>query len=319
MNTVNTVLGPVSTANLGFTLMHEHLLNSGPGLFQNYPELYGTGPLERIVSRLVEAKVGGVRTIVDATTFDTGREVALQAEASRRSGVNIIAASGWWRDELPRRNSGISIDQFARLFVREIQVGMAGTSIKAGILKAASDMPGVTPWEEHLLRAVARAHLQTNVPIMLHSYSPEQVGRQQVNILKQEGVDLRRVKIDHCTDTCDVEYLVWLADQGCYLGMDRFPGEYLRRKTSTVARLKTLKAMIDGGYQDRLLLSHDYSPTWFMPEKPNVPHEKREASNPHGYLYLKNVLFARLREMGVSESTLASLCMDNPRRFFEGS
>jgi len=159
MTTLNSVLGPLDTADLGFTLMHEHLVVSAPGVPQDYPELLGAGFMERIVNRLTEAKEGGVDTVVDATTLDLGRDVDMLAEASRMSGVNIIACTGWWLD-MPRFLAGVSADQFARLFVREIQEGIAGTGIKAGILKAASDMEGVTPAGEEVLRGVARAHLQ---------------------------------------------------------------------------------------------------------------------------------------------------------------
>ena len=92
---------------------------------------------------------------------------------------------------------GISANQLAQLFIREIQRGISGTDIKAGILKAASDVSGVTGWQETVLQAVARAHLETGVPIMLHSFSPGRVGEQQLAILKDEGVDPGWVKMDH--------------------------------------------------------------------------------------------------------------------------
>jgi len=313
MTTINSVLGLLDTADLGFTLMHEHLLVSSAGLTQNYPELLGDGFMDRIVNRLSQAKEGGIDTIVDATTLDLGRDITVLAEASHRSGVNIIAVTGWWLD-IPRFLDGVSADQFAQLFIREIQEGIAGTNIKAGILKSASDISGVTPREEAVLRGVAQAHLQTNVPIMLHSYSPGQVGRQQLAILKEEGVDLRRVKMDHSNDTTDVEYLTWLLEQGCYLGMDRYPG----RNTSPLARTKTMKALIDAGYGERLLPSHDWSSVWVAADAPLISQEEREARNPYGYLYMKKVVFPQLREMGVPEETMNSLCVDNPRRFFEG-
>ena len=195
MTTINSVLGPLDTANLGFTLMHEHLITGEAGLSQNYPELLRSGFLEsipnfkeRIVTALTQAKEEGIDTIVDATTFDLGRDVTLAAVVSHLSGVNIIACTGWWL-RTPHFVDRASADQFAQLFIREIQKGIAGTDSKARILKAASDIAGVTPGEETILRAVARAHLQTNVPIMLHSYSPGQVGKQQLPILKEEGVD----------------------------------------------------------------------------------------------------------------------------------
>ena len=314
MTTINSVLGPLDTADLGFTLMHEHLIVASAGIPQNYPELLGADFMERIVNGLTQAREGGIDTVVDATTLDLGRDVTVMAEASRRSGVNIIAVAGWWMDT-PRFLGGVSADQFARLFIREIEEGIAGTGIKAGILKAASDVGGVTPAGETILRAVARAHLQTEVPIMLHSYSPGQVGRQQLAILKEEDIDLRRVKMDHSNDTTDVEYLTWLLEQGCYLGLDRYPGS----NVSSQDRTKTMKALIDAGYAHRLLPSHDHSLASVMAENSPIPPEARELRNPHGYLYMKQVVFSELREMGVPEATLNSLCVDNPRNFLEGA
>jgi phosphotriesterase-related protein len=285
--------------------MHEHLLVGSAAFYRNYPEFFGDTVMEGIVDVLTQAKQGGVDTIVDATTLDLGREIHLLEEASRRSGVNIIACTGWWRD-IPRYFTHFSADQLADAFVREVEQGIAGTHIKAGVLKAASDIEGVKAEEEKVLRAVARAHLRTGVPIMLHSYSPAQIGRQQLAILKEEHVDLKRVKMDHSNDTTDVEYLTWLLEQGCFLGMDRYhkPVGF----TSTLARTKTLKALIDAGYADRLCLSHDQIIR---------PLDPRFALNPHGFLYLVEVVFPLLQNMGISEATIKRLCIDGPRRFFE--
>lgn len=317
MATVNSVLGPIDTDKLGFTLMHEHLMVSSAGIPQVYDRLLGDDYVERIVQELKRAKASGIDTIVDATTFDLGRDVTMMAEVSRRSGVNIIAVTGWWL-ELPRFLDGVSADQFADLFTREIQEGIAGTGIKAGLLKAASDIAGVSPAEEQVLRGVARAHRRTSVPIMLHSYSPGQVGRQQIAILQEEGVDLRCVKLDHSNDTTDIEYLTWLLEQGCYLGMDRYPG----RNVSSQARTRTLKALIDAGWARCLLLSHDYSLVWPKLEglSKNSPmsSEERRRRNPHGYLYIRKVVFPQLKKLGVPEAVLNLLCVDGPKNFFEG-
>ncbi len=317
MTTVNSVLGPIDTDKLGFTLMHEHLMVSSAGIPQVYDRLLGEDYVERMVQGLKKAKAGGIDTIIDATTFDLGRDVTAMAEASRRSGVNIIAVTGWWM-ELPRFLVGLSADQFADLFIREIEEGIAGTGIKAGLLKAASDSSGVLPAEEQVLRGVARAHRRTGVPIMLHSYSPGQVGRQQIAILQEEGVDLKHVKLDHSNDTTDVEYLTWILEQGCYLGMDRYPG----RVTSSQARTRTMKALIDAGWAHRLLPSHDHSLVWLklegLPQDSPMSPEEREKRNPHGYLYIKKVVFPQLKELGVTEAVLNRLCIEGPKNFFEG-
>lgn len=313
MATINSVLGPLDTADLGFTLMHEHVMLGFAGILPNYPELFGENKMEIVVDELKRAKAGGIDTIVDATTIDLGRDINLIAEASRQSGVNVIACAGWWMD-VPRFFEGISPDQMADIFGREVEEGIAGTGVKAGILKAASDIMGVTQEAQVILRAVARAHQRTGAPIMLHSYSPGQVGRQQLDILKEEGVDLKRVKMDHSNDTTDVEYLTWLLEQGCYLGMDRYPG----RIASPLARTKTMKALIDEGYVDRICPSHDRTALHIMADNPMMSEEERLRMNPHGFLYMKKVVFQQLREMGVSEDIVNRLCVVGPRNFFEG-
>ena len=314
MTNVNSVLGPIDTAKLGTTLIHEHIMSSSIGIPQNYPEVLERGYMKHIVDGLKRTKAGGIDTVVDATTLDLGRDVNILARASRLSGVNIIACTGWWLEKT-RFLSGVSVDRLVRGFVREIREGIAGTDIKAGILKGASDKAGVLPEEEKVLRAVARAHHETGVPIMLHSYAPGQVGRRQIAILKEEGVPLNRVKMEHSNDTTDLEYLVWMLDQGCYLGMDRYPGQ----GTSPLARTKTLKALIDARYKDRLCLSHDWSLARHMDNDTftGTP-QKRDKLNPHSYLYIKNVVFPQLREMGVSDNIIDRLLVDGPRKFFEG-
>jgi phosphotriesterase-related protein len=312
MSTINSVLGPLDTKDLGFTLMHEHVMCQA-FVADNYPELFGDGYMNHIINGVTAAKKGGVDTIIDATTFDLGRDVTRLAEIARRTKVNIIACTGWWMNA-PEHIAGNSPDLYADLFVREIQQGIAGTGIKAGILKSAADFGGVTATGEIMLRAVARAHRRTLVPIMLHSYAPEQVARRQLAILKEEGVELKRVAVDHVNDTTDFEYLNWLLEQGCYLGMDRYPGLNL----SSYARTKTLKQLIDDGWIDRLLPSHDLclvTPLTFYPPEVKASIDK---DNPYGYLYIKEVVFRQLEDMGVSQAVLKTLCINGPRKFFEG-
>jgi len=313
MASVNTVLGPIDSKDLGFTLMHEHILVGFAGVYRDYPELLGENPLERAVNELEKAKEGGIDTIVDATTTDLGRDIEMIAEASRRSGVKIIAVAGWWLDT-PRFFAGVTADQLAKVFVREVEEGISGTTIKAGLLKAASDYGEMSSQEKTVLRAVARAHLKTGVPIVLHSYSPGQVGRQQLAVLKEEGVPFGRVKLDHSKDTTDVEYLTWVLEQGCYLGLDRYPGRF----TSPRARTNTMKALIDAGWADRLCPSHDRSAISFIGPDWRQMEEERRRYNPHGYLYIKEVVFGQLRQMGVSEEVIGGLCVNGARNFFDG-
>jgi phosphotriesterase-related protein len=122
--------------------------------------------------------------------------------------------------------------------------------------------------------------------------------------------------LDHSNDTTDLEYLTWMLDQGCYLGLDRYPG----RGTSPLARTKTLKALIDAGYKDRLCVSHDWSLARHVAnDSPIGSPQKRKKRNPHDYLYIQKVVFPQLLEMGLSERIVNSLLVDAPRKFFEGA
>jgi phosphotriesterase-related protein len=311
----------LETSKIRFALMHEHILGATGGIPQIYPELLGKNYKERIVEGLVTAKEAGINTIVDADTFDLGRTVKILAEVSLQSGVNIICCSGWYL-ELPVYLGTFTADQFAHIFAREVQQGIEGTNIKAGILKSAADFGGVTPNGELLLRGVARAQLETGVPIMLHSYAPDQVGRQQIEILKQEGVNLQRVKVDHLSDTTDLEYISWVAEQGCYLGMDRLPGIHVPPlvRVSPESRVNTIKALIDAGFEDRILLSHDtFLVSSFFDTLPDDVKNKLHADNPYGFLYINKFVLPKLKELGVSDKTINKMCIDNPRNYFEGN
>jgi len=306
MSLISTVLGTINNTELGCCLMHEHLIASAAGIPQNYSDLLGKRFKERVIQKLVEAKNGGIDTIVDATTVDLGRDVNFLIEASRLTGINIITTTGWWL-EAPYLLERVTSDHFTRIFIKEIKDGIADSGVKPGILKAASGMAGLTPRNEVILRAVARTHLETKLPIMLHSYAPGQVGRQQLAVLKDEGVNLNRVAVDHCDDADDLNYLIWMANQGCYLGFDRFP-----HSDYPLPRVKALKEIINAGYATRILLSHDWSETDL------ILHAKdnKLIQNPYGYLYVKKVVLPILREMNVDEGILSSILTDNPRQFF---
>ena len=291
---------------------------SAPGMFRQFPDLFGQEDrVQRAIDTFKRAKAAGIDSIVDATTYDLGKDPDLLRVVSEGSGVNIINTTGWWLD-VPRFLRGVSPNQMAREFIKDVDTGFRGTDIKAGILKCAADFQGVTEDLELMARAVSRAHLETGLPIMVHSYPTGQVARRQIEIFKEEGVDLTRVKIDHSNDTTDTEYLKWILDQGCFLGLDRYPG----RLVSPHMRTTTMKSLIDDGYGDRLCPAHDCICLHIHKELPDgsIPLEHEfTRSNVDQYLYIHRHVIPDLEEMGVSREKIDDLFVSNPRRFFEGS
>ena len=315
MTTINSVLGPIDSADLGFTLMHEHVMVAASGLSRHYPDLLGQNREQRAIESLQRAKAQGIDTFLDATTFDLGRDPELLATVAKGSGVNLINVTGWWLD-VPRFLIGVGINQMADEFIKDITEGFRGTNIKAGMLKCAADVEGVTPPLETMARAVARAHLATGVPIMVHSYPTGHVARRQIEIFREEGVDLTRVKIDHSNDTTDTEYLEWILKQGCFLGLDRYPGRYVSPDMRTV----TLKRLIDMGYGERLCPSHDCICLHIHHALPDgtIPEQHIfTRGNPDQYLYMHKHVIPALLELGATDRDIEMLFVDNPRRLFE--
>ncbi len=316
MSTVNTVLGPVDTSELGFTLSHEHLATNAAGILKTFPELVDrAGVIEQANATLKEASREGLRTIIDVTTIDLGRDVEMMREVSRTTGVNIIAATGNHL-AVPRLFADLPPEVIADLYVREIEQGIEGTGIKAGIIKVASDEGGVTRPQEIVLRAAGQASVRTGTPISTHTWSPDRVGDEQVRILQDEGVDMDKVYIGHSNDDMDMAYLLGLLKKGVWLGLDRFPGGRRPGTPYWEERTQLAKQLIDAGYTDRIMLSHDHS----VPKARYgvAVQEERIKYNPDGYNFITRNVLPRLRELGVSDETINQIMVENPRRFFEG-
>ncbi len=317
MSAINTVLGPVDTSELGFTLSHEHLATNAAGILRTFPELIDRdGQIVQAKETLKEAYDEGLRTIIDVSTIDLGRDVEMMKEVSQATGVKIVAATGNHL-AVPRPFEELPPSVIADLYVREIEVGIEGTGVKAGIIKVASDAGGVTPAQEIVLRAAGQASNRTGTPISTHTWSPDRVGDQQVRILKEEGVDLNRVYIGHSNDDANMEYLLGLMDEGVWIGLDRFPGG---RRAGTLlweARTQLAKDLMDAGRTDRIMLSHDHSvPKARYGEQ--VQKERYEY-NPDGYNFITRNVLPRLKELGASDADINQVMVENPRRFFEQS
>lgn len=316
MSTINSVLGPVETAELGFTLSHEHLATSAAGILRTFPELIDRpGIIEEAKATLKEAYDEGLRTIIDVSTIDLGRDVEMMKEVSQATGVKIIAATGNHL-AVPRPFIDLKPEVIADLYVREIEQGIEGTGVKAGIIKVASDAGGVTEAQEIVLRAAGQASVRTGTPISTHTWSPDRVGDQQVRILKEEGVDMNLVYVGHSNDDDNMEYLLGLLDQGVWIGLDRFPGGRRANTLLWEARTALAKKLIDAGHGDRIMLSHDHS-------VPKARHgaqvqKERYEYNPDGYNFITRNVLPRLKELGVSDSDINQVIVENPRRFFEG-
>lgn len=312
MATVETVLGPVDAKELGWTLSHEHVLVGMGEDNHHYPWMFNwEASRQNAIRELTEAREGGIGALIDLTTPDLGRDVDFVRDVARASGMHVVMATGIWRD-IPRSFWTRDIDAIADIFVREIEVGINDTGVKAGCIKVANDMGGVTPEGERILRGAARACRRTGCPISTHQWAPEKVGERQLEIFIEEGAPMDRIAIGHSADTTDVDYLEGLLKAGVFLSMDRYPGAAGRPNWEQ--RNNTVKALLDRGWADRLMLGHDYAPAPIMHGTP-----KPEVMGTTRYLFVSTVAIPALQAHGVSDEVVDTMMREVPRRFLAGS
>lgn len=309
MATVQTATGAVDTSALGSTLMHEHVVIRSPGVFQAWPHLWDqAAEASRAVKTLTELKSAGVDTIVDLTTVDLGRDVRLVCEIAAQIELNVILCTGVWRFP-PQLFRTLGPDALADLFVKDIEEGMEGGTTRAGIIKLATE-PEVDEPNEAMLRAGARAHRRTGVPISTHHYVATRCGLDQQNVFESEGVDLSRVVIGHSGDTEDTDYLTEIIGRGSYIGMDRFG---IERMLSTEKRTDTVAKLCEMGHAGKIVLSHDTN--CFMD---TIPSQLREQNMPNWhFLHITNDVLPALRAKGVTEDQITQMMVTNPREIFE--
>jgi phosphotriesterase-related protein len=317
---VETALGPVPAAELGTTLMHEHVFVLDHEIESNYPGRWDElARIEDAVQKLEDVASRGVRTIVDLTVIGLGRYVPRVLEVAKRVDIQIVVATGLYTyDDVPMffkfRGPGKLIDGpelLTDFFVKDLTEGIAETGVKAAILKCATDKSGMMPGVERVLRAVAHAHQETGAPISTHTDAATERGLEQQAVFREEGVDLGRVVIGHSGDTTDLTYLRKLMDAGSYIGMDRFGLDLMLPFEDRVA---TVAALCAEGYAERIVLSHDASCFTH-----NFEVEKKRELLPHWvYTHLHDDVLPALRERGVTEDQIEQMLVTNPRAILAG-
>jgi len=198
---VETVRGPIAPEALGRVLMHEHIFVLSPEFAENYPEHEGFREDEHVpeaIRRLKELKEAGIDTIVDPTVIGLGRYLPRVQRVAAEVEVNIVVATGLYTyHDVPHylhfRGPGTLLqgeDPLIGMFVGDIRDGICDTGVKAGLLKCATDEPGVTPGVERVLRAVAKAHVETGAPIMTHTHAGTRRGLEGAGVLDRQGRDV---------------------------------------------------------------------------------------------------------------------------------
>ena len=295
--------------------MHEHVFILDPGALASFGTHFGTSYWDeeaRVAGAIVELRrlrETGIETIVDPTAYGLGRDIPRILRVNEGVDLNIVVATGVYAFvELPGFLGYRTDDWIVDLFVHEIREGIGDTGVRAAFLKCAVDRHGLVGDVPRILSLVATAAVETDAPVMVHTYAATQTGLIALDALVREGVDPRRVVVAHAGDSNDLDYLRALADTGASLGCDRFNIEHFNPDEH---RIQTLVALVEAGYADRIHLGHDAATFHdFMVGNPLFADELPN------YLHLSTRILPRLFAAGITQQQIDEMLVENPRRFF---
>lgn len=312
-NSVETVTGVISPEELGFVLMHEHLYLGDWNHRMADPEWFHYEDAMEIITKvLADARKVGVKTLVDVTTCNLGRDIDLIKEAAERTGMQIVASTGVYVDE-SGYFSQISEDNVVKMILREAREGVGKEKIRCGAIKCGTGKYGFTENNKKLLRACARAQKETGLPIITHC-RPQgtRQGLFQQDIFEEQGADLSKVVIGHYRNGDPIDYAENVMRRGSYIAVDQmnFNAHQLEYN------LKLIPELVRRGYADHLILSHDAVICYNHTRWEDWDHRMYINYAPDSLSYIIREVIPKLMECGVTEEQIHTIFVDNPRKIF---
>lgn len=298
---IRTVLGDIASDQLGMCLPHEHLLAAPPSPYDEQdPDLVLDDP-EAAAKELLDFKAAGGGALVEMTPIDYHRDPAGIRALSERTGIHIVCITGFLKEKFsnPFLESE-TVESLTERYVREVEHGIADTNVRAGAIKAASSLDGITPLERKAFHAAARAHKATGALITTHTEAGT-AALEQIDLLTSEGVAPDRILIGHLDRKLDWEYHRAIAATGVYMGFDQI-GKV--KYASDEERAAMIARLIDAGHVEQLMLSMDIG------RKSGFVHY---GGSP-GFAHMLNSFVPTLRKTGISDDAIQTMIRNNPAR-----
>jgi phosphotriesterase-related protein len=297
---VITVLGAIAPEELGVTQTHEHLILDAYDHYGDYGFVIDD---EELVAReLQEFTRHGGRTICDVTLDEIGRNPQALARLSHAAGINVVMGCGWYREfAYPEIVAEKNSNELAEILVREIEIGVGDTGIRAGLIgEIGTGRHYIKPAEERVFRAAALAQQQTGVAISTHTTRWGTLALEQIAMLREFGADMQKVIIGHLGDRISVQHLLPIAEQGVHLEIDNIG--YTDYQPEWV-RADNVAALCKEGFVEKVLLSEDIC---------LLKHLRYQGGK--GYGYLLEVFIPLLKERGVSDEQIHQMLVLNPAK-----
>lgn len=304
---IMTVRGPIAPESFGKALSHEHIMCDFIGAEKTGRHRYDPEQVVATMRPFLQAvRERGFTGFVDATPAYIGRDPKVLRRLAELTGLHILTNTGYYgaaNDKfLPTHAFTETADQLAARWIAEWRNGIDNTGIKPGFIKIGVDPGPLSAIDRKLVEAAARAHRQTGLTIACHT-GEAQAALSVLEVVREEGVDLSALIIVHADSIPDVAVHERLAKSGAWVEYDAIGakpiGEHVRLITHMVQR----------GFADRLLLSHDAG--WYWVGEPDGGKAKIRP-----YTALADELLPALKSAGMNEAILHRLLVDNPRKAF---
>jgi len=301
---VITVQGVIPPEQMGVTYTHEHLFLDAMDHYPGYGYQLVIDDEEMMEREIQEFTSRGGRTICDVTLDEIGRDPVRLARFAKHTGVQVLMGCGWYRDfGYPPIVAEKTSRELADVLVKEIEIGVGDTGIRAGFIgEIGTGRHSIKPAEERVFRAAALAQAQTDVVITTHTTRWGTLAMEQIALLEEFGANLSRVIIGHLGDRIGVKFLLPIAEKGVYLEVDNIG--YLDYQPEWV-RADNVAALVKEGFTDQVLLSEDIC---------MLNHLKYTGGK--GYGYLLETFVPMLRERGVTDEQIHQIMVVNPARAF---
>ena len=299
---IQTVCGPIAPEKLGFTLPHEHVMCDFVGAEQTGPHRWDRDQVVAVMQPYLEAiHERGIRGFVDCSPDYIARDPLLLARLSKNTGLHIVTNTGLYKEPfLPAYAFTESADQLATRWIAEIREGIGDSGIKAGFIKIAVNPGPLIPIQQKIVRAAARTQRATGAVIASHTASGL-AALEQLGILQEEEVDPGRFIFVHADSEVDERYLLQVAESGAWVEYDQLKEE------EEVHYLRLVRNLVNAGYADRLLLSHDEG--WYQVGE-------KQGGEVRDYQYIPTRFVEQMRETGFDEALIHRLTVENPARAF---
>jgi predicted metal-dependent phosphotriesterase family hydrolase len=300
---VVTVRGPIDPADLGMTLSHDHVLMDGWDIFRSYAVILDDE--DTAVSELVRYRAAGGGAVCDPTNGGLGRNPEALRRVSEASGVHIVMGAGWYRERVyPATIAATSTNALADLLVRELTVGVGGTGIRPGFIgEIGTERGAITPAEERVFRAAARASRRTGCPVLTHTTHSGELALEQVALLTEEGVPPGRIIVSHLGDRRETAGLLAIAQTGVWLSVDNLA--FVTGYSPLSVRADNVARLWREGFGERVLLGNDICEVDALAINGGV-----------GYANVVEHFWPLLRERGISEEQLHVMTVENPSRAY---